>query len=202
MIVMAAVGVLAVTSVAWFFGAVDGTDSDDSAAATSPSAPSAYPVGGGGYGTGWNTGSGGDGYSAGTAPVGGGWAGSVPLGQTAAATPPTASTTPPTPTATALSAQQVVEDFFFEVNNDNIYDAWARLGGRNMVPSLAAFQAGYAQTRSVTCNVINVAGDRVTVVLDATQADGAVLRYRAVYVVDGGSIHSGQMTLLAASPSP
>lgn len=113
------------------------------------------------------------------------------------APPSTGPTVPSAPTTTSASspattstdaAQAVVEQYFAAINAGNYALAWS-LGGMNIEQgSYGSFVQGFAGTSSDNVTIVSVAGDTVTVQLDATQTDGSHKYFAGTYTVKDGAI--------------
>ena len=97
------------------------------------------------------------------------------------------------PFAVPPSPQGVVAAFYDAVSGHNLEYAWGTLGGRNMVPSLARFEAGYQDTLSVTCFATGFDGNTVDVWLVADETGGQHT-YQGSYTVHDWQITAGTMT--------
>jgi len=132
---------------------------------------------------------------------GGGGAGapSTPAATVTATATTTVTTTAPTPSATEPTThgpRAVVEAFYDAVNARDYRTAW-RLGGKNLGRTYNAFVAGFADTAHDRLQVRGVSGATVSVDLWATRTSGATVHYKGTYVVSGGEITHGRMTLMA-----
>ncbi|MER5726788.1 serine/threonine-protein kinase [Streptomyces sp. NPDC002138] len=103
-----------------------------------------------------------------------------------ARTSPAPPPNPPT-TADAHPAQQVVKDYFADINARDYAAAWD-LGGKNLGGTYDSFVEGLADTVSDTVVIESVSGDRVTMRLDALQTDGTHQYFAGTYTVHNGVI--------------
>ncbi|MFF7470793.1 hypothetical protein [Streptomyces sp. NPDC008092] len=99
-----------------------------------------------------------------------------------------------TPSATATGGPgAVVTAYFAAISARDYRTAWS-LGGKNLDSSYDSFVSGYATTQQDTVAVVDVAGDRVHVTIEALQTDGTTKSYDATYTVQNGVITSGTAT--------
>ncbi|WP_052442327.1 hypothetical protein [Streptacidiphilus neutrinimicus] len=102
-----------------------------------------------------------------------------------------ASSSPVSVASSAPSA--VVQAFCRAINTHDLRHAWADLGGRNMVPSWEKFDAGFADTSTLSCVIGSVRGERVAFRIVASHYDQTTARFDAVYTVENGVITAGTM---------
>jgi serine/threonine protein kinase len=99
-----------------------------------------------------------------------------------------ASVGPPAP----LSPAATVQAYFAAINDHDYGKAWD-LGGKNTGSSYSKFKSGFSDTARDDLTVVSVAGDVVSVRLDATQTDGSVHHFQGTYTVSNGVITQSQI---------
>jgi hypothetical protein len=99
-----------------------------------------------------------------------------------------ASVGPPAP----LSPAATVQAYFAAINHHDYGKAWD-LGGKNTGSSYNKFKSGFSDTARDDLTVVSVAGDVVSVRLDATQTDGSVHHFQGTYTVINGVITQSQI---------
>jgi serine/threonine-protein kinase len=111
-----------------------------------------------------------------------------PAGQPSSHPSQAASAGPPAP----LSPAATVQAYFAAINAHDYGRAWD-LGGKNTGSSYSKFKSGFSDTASDDLTVVSVAGDVVTVRLDATQTNGSVHHFQGTYTVSNGVITQSQI---------
>jgi serine/threonine-protein kinase len=91
-----------------------------------------------------------------------------------------------------LSPAATVQAYFAAINDHDYGQAWD-LGGKNTGSSYDKFKSGFADTARDDLTIVSVAGDVVSVKLDATQTDGSVHHFQGTYTVSNGVITQSQI---------
>jgi hypothetical protein len=95
----------------------------------------------------------------------------------------------PDSSPTPEDASAVVEEFYQDISDKDFTAAW-ELGGKNIAgTSYAKWVAGFDTTDNVEVETANTEDpEQVSVVIRATQSDGAVKVFHGTYTVSGGEI--------------
>jgi serine/threonine-protein kinase len=100
------------------------------------------------------------------------------------------------PAVGQLNPDQVVREYFADINQHRFQAAW-KLTGQN--GSLAKFKAGFAGTEHDAVTIVHVNGNVVTAELKAQQTDGTVKLYKGTYAVVNGMISSSNVQFVSQS---
>ncbi|MEU8523700.1 excalibur calcium-binding domain-containing protein [Streptomyces sp. NBC_01216] len=123
---------------------------------------------------------------------------SLPPSPSSKPTPPESNPSRPSAPRPA-DAASTVEAYFAAINARDYRRAW-ELGGRNLGGSYESFRAGFADTVRDTVRLVDVRDGKVTVVLDALQADGTVRSFAGTYTVRGGVIVGADVRSVEPTP--
>jgi hypothetical protein len=118
----------------------------------------------------------------------------LPTGVSSSATTPRPVSASPAPTV-------VVREFFAAINRHRWREVW-QLGGRNLgygpYASYRGMISGYRLTARDVLLALNARGDSVSGRFLAYETTGAIQHYRFRYIVRGGTIVTGHLTLISS----